>query len=112
MFHDYILANYIDILLASAKAIVYILIGIILAALYKKLVRKILRISKENQRNATIGNAVKNIGKVVIWFLVIISILESFGVKTAPILASAGIIGLAFGLGAQKLVNDFISGFF
>jgi moderate conductance mechanosensitive channel len=39
-------------------------------------------------------------------------LLQKFGVNIAPVLASAGIIGLAVGFGAQELVRDFISGFF
>ncbi len=39
-------------------------------------------------------------------------ILEKISINIGPILASAGIVGLAIGFGAQELVRDFISGFF
>ena len=38
--------------------------------------------------------------------------LSKFNINIGPILASAGIVGLAVGFGAQELVRDFISGFF
>jgi moderate conductance mechanosensitive channel len=50
--------------------------------------------------------------KAVIWSIVIMIILRKFGVDIAPLIASAGIAGLAIGFGAQELVRDIISGFF
>jgi len=50
--------------------------------------------------------------KVVLWVVFIMMILQKFGVNIAPLLASAGIMGLAIGFGAQELVRDYISGFF
>jgi small conductance mechanosensitive channel len=49
---------------------------------------------------------------IVLWVTIILIILREIGVDVAPILASAGIVGLAVGFGAQNLVRDFISGFF
>ncbi len=39
-------------------------------------------------------------------------IINLLGVNTAPLLASAGVIGVALGFGAQKLINDLVSGYF
>lgn len=50
--------------------------------------------------------------KIVLWSILIMLSLQKFGINIAPILASAGILGLAVGFGAQELVRDFISGFF
>lgn len=49
---------------------------------------------------------------VLIWLVFIMIFLKKFTIDIAPILAGAGIIGLAVGFGAQELVRDFISGFF
>ncbi|MEJ2699837.1 MAG: mechanosensitive ion channel [Desulfuromonadales bacterium] len=49
---------------------------------------------------------------LVVWITVGMVILKEIGVDIAPILASAGILGLAVGFGAQNLVRDVISGFF
>lgn len=49
---------------------------------------------------------------IVVWIVTLLIILKELGVDIAPILASAGIVGLAVGFGAQNLVRDVISGFF
>lgn len=49
---------------------------------------------------------------IVVWVVAGLTVLREFGVEIAPILASAGIAGLAVGFGAQNLVRDVISGFF
>ncbi len=49
---------------------------------------------------------------IVIWILAVLILLRELGFEIAPVLAGAGIIGLAVGFGAQNLVRDVISGFF
>ena len=50
--------------------------------------------------------------KTVIWAVAFIMILNKLGLNTAPLLASAGIIGVALGFGSQSLVKDFMTGMF
>jgi small conductance mechanosensitive channel len=50
--------------------------------------------------------------RVLLWGIVLMLILRNIGVDIAPLIAGAGIIGLAVGFGAQELVRDVISGFF
>lgn len=64
------------------------------------------------QRATTLSQILRSVGKVVILFMAGLIILSKLGVNVAPILASAGIVGLAVGFGAQSLVKDVISGFF
>lgn len=49
---------------------------------------------------------------IVLWLVALLVVLREFGLDVAPILASAGVVGLAIGFGAQNLVRDVISGFF
>ena len=49
---------------------------------------------------------------IVIWVMALLIVLNELGVAVGPILASAGVVGLAVGFGAQNLVRDVISGFF
>lgn len=49
---------------------------------------------------------------IMIWVVGLLIILRELGIDIAPVLASAGILGLAVGFGAQNLVRDVISGFF
>ena len=50
--------------------------------------------------------------RIVLYTVFIIMLLGKFGIDIGPLLASAGILGLAVGFGAQELVRDYISGFF
>ncbi|MFQ5656390.1 MAG: mechanosensitive ion channel family protein [Candidatus Methylomirabilales bacterium] len=64
------------------------------------------------KRVTTLIGLLRTIALVVLWGVVLIMGLEQTGMNIAPILASAGIIGLAVGFGAQNIVRDLISGFF
>lgn len=64
------------------------------------------------KRAATLTGILKTIVLTAIWAIVIIESLQLVGLNVAPILAGAGILGLAVGFGAQNLVRDLISGFF
>src|SRR5690606_13024883 len=46
----------------------------------------------------------------VVWIIALFMILGTFGVNLGPLIAGAGIVGIALGFGAQDLVKDFISG--
>lgn len=64
------------------------------------------------KRGATLTGILRTIALTVIWTIVAVEILHQIGIDIRPILASAGILGLAVGFGAQNLIRDFISGFF
>jgi small-conductance mechanosensitive channel len=60
----------------------------------------------------TLGSVLNSVSVFVIFFVAALTILPLFGLNLGPVLASAGIAGLAIGFGAQTLVHDFINGFF
>jgi small-conductance mechanosensitive channel len=64
------------------------------------------------KRRATLIFLIQSVTKYVIYFGAVVLMLAELGIDPAPFLAGAGIIGLTVGLGAQKLVNDMVSGFF
>jgi moderate conductance mechanosensitive channel len=64
------------------------------------------------QRAATLGNAVLTAVIVVLWATALMLVLGKLDVNLAPLLASAGVAGVALGFGAQSLVRDVLSGFF
>jgi len=64
------------------------------------------------KRIETLFGILRTVGVVTIWSLALMLVLMQIGVDVAPIIAGAGIIGLAVGFGAQELVRDVISGFF
>jgi moderate conductance mechanosensitive channel len=64
------------------------------------------------QRARTIGSVLRSASSVLVGAIAVVMILAEFGVALGPILASAGIVGVALGFGAQNLVRDFLSGIF
>ena len=64
------------------------------------------------QRAKTIGSVLRSIVSAVVLLVAFVMVLAEFGVALAPILASAGVLGIAVGFGAQNLVRDFLSGMF
>ena len=64
------------------------------------------------KRIETLSGIILSVGKIFLWTIFILTLLSKFDLNIAPVLASAGIVGLAVGFGAQELVRDFISGFF
>jgi len=64
------------------------------------------------QRANTLTHALSYLTRVVIWTLAALLLLGQVGVNLGPLIAGAGIAGVALGFGAQSLVKDFLSGFF
>jgi small-conductance mechanosensitive channel len=64
------------------------------------------------QQVRTVASVLTSIGVFVISFIAMLMVLGQLGLNLGPMLASAGIAGLAIGFGAQTLVHDFINGFF
>ena len=67
---------------------------------------------RRQQRAQTMGSVLKSIAGGLIIAIVIVMALDQVGVNIAPIIASAGIVGIALGFGAQSLVSDYLSGVF
>lgn len=67
---------------------------------------------RQAERARTTGSVLTSILKAVIWIIALGMILGEFGFNLGPVIASAGIIGVAIGLGAQTLVRDILSGIF
>ncbi len=69
-------------------------------------------VSQKEKRAETLGKIIVTTGNVVIYAVILLMILSLFGIDIRPVLAGAGVIGLAIGFGAQSLVKDFVSGLF
>ncbi len=67
---------------------------------------------KKNKRILTMIALFKDTYKYILFFLGGFMILKEIGVDPAPMMATAGVIGLAIGFGAQSLIKDIVSGFF
>ena len=71
--------------------------------------------SRENRRISrikTLATVATSAAAIVVWGWAALAILDQVGVNIAPLIASAGVLGVALGFGAQSLVKDFLSGVF
>lgn len=71
-----------------------------------------LKESANQRRKRTIAKLILSVTRYVLGIILILIVLAIWGVNVAPALAGLGIAGLVIGLGAQKFINDLISGFF
>ena len=67
---------------------------------------------RSSQRTRTLGAVLRSVSSVVIYGLAVMMALSEFDVNLGPLIAGAGIVGVAVGFGAQSLVRDFLSGVF
>ena len=101
------------------RLIVIFLLAFFLIRILGIITRKVVELSKKRstpalrlQQVRTLAGVIHSIGVFVIVFIALLQALPVFGVKIEPLLASAGIAGLAVGIGAQAMVKDIINGFF
>ena len=97
------------------------MLAIVVSLVTGRYVRRYRRKAKESgddaearrrRRLTTVIGLVGGVVVVIVWFIVVLTMLSAFGVDLGPLIASAGIAGVALGFGAQTLVRDTISGLF
>jgi len=67
---------------------------------------------RRRQRSAAIGSVLRSVASFLIMGTAALMVLSTFKINLAPLLASAGVAGVAIGFGARNLVTDFLSGVF
>lgn len=67
---------------------------------------------RAEQRAHTIAGVMASFVRAVVWGVALLVVFDQLGINLAPLLAGAGIVGLALGFGAQVLVRDVIAGLF
>lgn len=105
---------------ALPRLLVILVVAFIFLTLLRAITKRLVEFSKAShvrtglraQQLRTLASVILSVGTVLIYFLAAMQALPLFGVDVKPILASAGIAGLAIGFGAQTLVKDVINGFF
>ena len=94
-------------------------LALVVLALIKRLKRRWVRrameaptLDKRRQRVLTVADLLGSVARYAVWTVAGFMTLEIVGLPIGPLLAGAGIAGLAIGFGAQTFVKDVISGFF
>ena len=108
----------------SASGIkILIIVGAVIAAqmFLRRIVPKLLEFGEKrigekevefSKRMATLGSVIANAVSVILYMMAGLMILTELGIDIVPLLTGAGLLGLAFGFGAQNTVRDLIAGFF
>jgi small conductance mechanosensitive channel len=65
---------------------------------------------RRTQRAEAIGSVLRSFASIVVLGIAVVLVLGELGINLAPIVASAGVVGVALGFGAQNLIKDFIAG--
>ncbi|CAI9387689.1 mechanosensitive ion channel family protein [Niallia sp. Sow4_A1] len=108
---------FLNTALVAIKILLILLSYLLIKKMAKQLINKLFEsYIKKNSisrgRAFTLESLINNLITYVLFFILIITILQLLGIDATAILAGAGIIGLAVGFGAQGLVSDLVSGFF
>ncbi len=117
-------ADVADALSKPARILLIIVVAVLAVWLTRRLVHRLaVRLkgapvsdtaaaARRNQRAETTAGVVRSVVTIAIWTIAIVTILGELGVELAPLLAGAGVAGVALGFGAQAIVRDFLAGTF
>ncbi|HYF82247.1 MAG TPA: mechanosensitive ion channel family protein [Clostridia bacterium] len=98
------------------KAVIVIIIGRISISVFNRIIINFFKLypkfKVDEKKSTTLAGILKSIVKYTVYIIMAISVLNVFDIPTAPLLATAGLGGLAVGFGAQSLVKDVFTGFF
>ncbi|QVQ54900.1 mechanosensitive ion channel family protein [Spiractinospora alimapuensis] len=131
------LANYGDYLTVGVRIVVILVLAGLLRAILGRVITRLVKhvvdsreklgnstfgklaggngtpaAARRQARAGTLGSVLRNLASIVIYGVAIVMVLSEVGISIGPILASAGVLGLAIGFGAQGLVQDFLAGMF
>lgn len=113
MVGDWALTSGLQIVLIMILMVIGLKVAELMASKLVQFIRKKEDDNAELQkRTDTLSSIIRYVLKIAIFIVAGMMILRELGIDIGPILATAGVVGLAVGFGAQKLVEDVISGFF
>lgn len=114
MYIDGVLLGYY--VAAAVKVVVIIILSRIFISILNRIINNFFklypRFRTDEKKASTLAGILKSIAKYTVYAIAAISVLNVLNIPTAPLLATAGLGGLAVGFGAQSLVKDVFTGFF
>lgn len=112
-------SEWLELLQASSHILIILILSWLLMLVSRKLIRAFRKYITSRthdfgaiKRAETLGQVFNNVTTVVITLITGMLILSEMGISIAPILAAAGVVGVAVGFGAQSLIKDYFNGFF
>lgn len=110
-----------DIARSGIRVLVVVLLAVVTVRVARRAVPRFVRrlagatVATEERlraRTDTLSGTVVSVVGVVVWATAFVTVVGALGFELGPLLAGAGVVGLAVGFGAQQLVRDVITGFF
>lgn len=103
------------------RTVLHVAVILLLAWLGKRLVQRVLNVLRQQlsphmadderaKRVTTLVRVLSYLASVGLWVLALLLVLHEVGIQIAPLLAAAGVVGIAVGFGAQSLVKDYFAG--
>jgi len=102
------LASYIEL----GTSLAFILIIAVIAWISVSMVMKKMKAKTKNHQAQTVLSLIESVIKYALFFIILITILQSLGINTAALITGAGILGFALSFGSQKIVQDLVAGLF
>jgi small conductance mechanosensitive channel len=105
----------------ALRIVLILVVALILVRILKRLIKRLEHMAEDadpsttsetEKRARTLGQISGQVVSAIVWIVACMLVLGELGLNLGPILAGAGIVGLAVGFGGQTLVKDIISGFF
>jgi small-conductance mechanosensitive channel len=105
----------------GAKTVIILVAALVALRLSRAVGRRLVNAASDHddttntereKRAATLSQVINTIARISVWLVAGLMIVREIGMDIGPILAGAGVAGLAVGFGAQSLVKDWFSGFF
>ncbi|MGW3241646.1 mechanosensitive ion channel family protein [Streptomyces sp. NPDC001070] len=129
---DYISQNWADWLAAGLRILLIVVVALVLRSVVRRMITKfiermnrgaeaaatsalgglLVNAERRRQRSEAIGSVLRSVASFVIMGTAALTVLSVLKINLAPLLASAGVAGVAIGFGARNLVTDFLSGVF
>lgn len=114
--------NGADVVTSAVRIVIVVAIAFVATQLVRRAIRRFVEGVRNRttdalspraaQRAETLGALLRSIASFVIWTIAALTVLGELGINLGPLIAGAGIVGIALGFGAQNLVRDFLSGIF
>lgn len=103
-------------IMVLVKIIIVVVVGRIFISILNRVITKFFklypRFKIDEKKSTTLSGILKSVVKYAVYTIIALSVLNILNIPTAPLLATAGLGGIAIGFGAQSLVKDVFSGFF
>lgn len=119
-----------EVLATAGRILLVVVLALVLRAVVHRAISRLVRQATEQQvpgvlrqaspllserraqRAGTIGSALRSVSSIVVFAIATTTVLSELGVDLGPVLASAGIVGVAVGFGAQNVIKDWLNGMF